>query len=161
MSYQYKYPELYAELARQKERREAAAAGPDPAMVEAARKEARTQAEETLKKKIERAEREKAEAEAAKARAEKELAEQREAQKRAGKLIEREKQTMAEQMEELRKKLEVASSSELAIFKLHFEAAQQSINKMAECLGRVNGAEAAKLRNAFLAMLEAAKEVVV
>lgn len=120
---------------------------------------AREEEAERLQKKIQAAEKAKEQAERAKADAEKELAAVKVAQEEAGAVAAREKQAMAEQVEALQKKLAVASSSEMVIFKLHFEQGQQSINKMTESIGRIaeagdtEGAE--KLKNALRALLNA------
>ncbi|MCD7947522.1 MAG: DUF3102 domain-containing protein [Oscillospiraceae bacterium] len=97
----------------------------DEEAVKAAADAARREAEEKLKKKIEQAEKAKQKAEEAKGKAEQELAARRVAQEQAESRIERERQEFAGQMEELRKKLAVASSSELTIFQLHFDQAQE------------------------------------
>ncbi len=120
---------------------------------------AREEEAERLQKKIQAAEKAKEQAERAKADAEQELAAVKVAQEEAGAVAAREKQAMAEQVEALQKKLAVASSSEMVIFKLHFEQGQQSINKMTESIGRIaeagdtEGAE--KLKNALRALLNA------
>lgn len=115
----------------------------DEEAVKAAAEAARKEAAEQLKAKIEKAEKAKARAEQAKAKAEQELAAV--------------KVAMAEQMKALQKKLAVASSSEMTIFKLHFEQGQASINKMTECIDRMKEAGdsewAGKLRNALTALM--------
>jgi len=134
----------------------------DREAVEAAEKAAREETERKLKAKIEKANMDREKAEKAKARAERELAEAKVAREEAETIAKREREAMAEQMEGLRKKLAVAGSSETAIFKLHFEQAQESINRMAESLGRMweagEGETAGKLKNALAALLRATME---
>lgn len=129
----------------------------DEEAVKAAAEAARKEAAEQLKAKIEKAEQEKARAEQAKAKAEQELAAVKVAQEEARAIADREKEAMTEQMKALQKKLAVASSSEMTIFKLHFEQGQASINKMTECIERMkevgDGEWAGKLRNALTALL--------
>ncbi len=145
----------------------AASAEPDPVVLNAARKEAAEQAkkeaEEKLKKKIEKVEADKRKAEEAKAKAEQELAAQRVTQEKAEQIIAQEKKELSAQVDELRKKLAVASSSEMTIFKLHFESAQESINKMVECLSRMrDGGDAVgadKMKNALKGVLSATNSV--
>lgn len=129
----------------------------DEEAVKAAAEAARKEAAEQLKAKIEKAEQEKARAEQAKAKAEQELAAVKMAQEEARAIADREKEAMTEQMKALQKKLAVASSSEMTIFKLHFEQGQASINKMTECIERMkeagDGEWAGKLRNALIALM--------
>ncbi len=136
----------------------------DESAVKAAADAARAEAEQKLKAKIEKAEKEKKKAEEAKAKAEQDLSALKVAQEESAAVAKREKETMAEQMQALQKKLAVASSSEMTIFKLHFEQGQTSINKMVECVGKMadaGDAEGAdKLKNALKALLTATLEVV-
>lgn len=138
---------------------EEVAAAPTPVAVETvvdeeavkiAAEEARKDTAEKLKAKIEKAER-------AKAKAEQNLAAMKVAQEEAQAIANREKQTLAEQVQTLQKKLAVASSSEMTIFKLHFEQGQASINKMTDCIRKMEEAGdrdgAGKLRNALSALL--------
>lgn len=129
----------------------------DEEAVKAAAEAARKEAAEQLKAKIEKAEQAKARAEQAKAKAEQELAAVKVAQEEARAIADREKEAMTEQMKALQKKLAVASSSEMTIFKLHFEQGQASIDKMTECIERMkdagDGEWAGKLRNALTALL--------
>lgn len=104
--------------------------------VQAARKETETK----LKAKLEKAEKEKARAEEAKNKAEQDLAALKVAQEESAAIVAQEKQAMADQVQALQKKLAVASSSEMTIFKLHFEQGQGSINKMVECINRMRDA---------------------
>lgn len=135
----------------------------DQAAIDAAAAEAKADAEAKLKAKIEKAEKAKEKAEQAKAKAESDLAALKVAQEEAAAVADQEKKAMAEQVQTLQKKLAVASSSEMTIFKLHFEQGQQSINKMTECIARMidagdtEGAE--KLKNALRALLSATQEV--
>lgn len=126
-------------------------------VAEAPTQVARKEAAEQLKAKIEKAEKAKDRAEQAKAKAEQELAAVKVAQEEARAIADREKEAMAEQMKALQKKLAVASSSEMTIFKLHFEQGQASINKMTECIDRMKEAGdsewAGKLRNALTALM--------
>lgn len=82
------------------------------------------------------------------------------AQEQADAVAAKEKETLAEQVETLQKKLAVAASSEVTVFKLHFEQGQTTLAKMRECLGRIadsgDGETAGKLKNAMVAMLTAA-----
>lgn len=144
-------------------REEPAAVAVEPVVDQAAIEKAKAEVEEQLKKKIAAAEKAKEKAERAKADAEQEMAAMKVAQEEANAVAEQEKKAMAEQVQALQKKLAVASSSEMVIFKLHFEQGQQSINKMTECIGRMaeagdaEGAE--KLKNALRALLKATQEV--
>lgn len=135
----------------------------DQEAIDAAAAKAKADAEKTLKAKIEKAEKAKDAAEKAKAKAEQELAALKVAQEEATAIREREKQTLADQVQALQKKLAVASSSEMTIFKLHFEAGQASINKMTDCIERMTEAGdaegAGKLKNALVAMLTTTMEV--
>lgn len=135
----------------------------DQEAIDAAAAKAKADAEKTLKAKIEKAEKAKDAAEKAKAKAEQELAALKVAQEEATAIREREKQTLADQVQALQKKLAVASSSEMTIFKLHFEAGQASINKMTDCIERMTEAGdaegAGKLKNALVALLTTTMEV--
>ena len=129
----------------------------DKEAVDAAAARAKKEAEEKLRSKIEKAEKAKEKAEKDKASAEQELADLKAAQKEKTAAMEREKQAMTEQVQTLQKKLAVASSAEMTAFKLHFGQAQESINKMLDCIQRVadeGDAEGAdKLKNALSALL--------
>lgn len=135
----------------------------DQGAIDAATAAGRKEAEEKLKAKIDKAEKAKEKAEQAKNKAEQDLAALKVAQEEANAITEREKKAMAEQVQELQKKLAVASSSEMTIFKLHFEQGQTSINKMAECIAKMDEAGdregAAKLKNALSALLHSTLEV--
>lgn len=135
----------------------------DEEAVKAAAEEARREATEALKAKIEKAEKARDKAEQAKAKAEQDLAAMKVAQEEAQAITTREKQTLAEQVQTLQKKLAVASSSEMTIFKLHFEQGQASINKMTECITKMaeagDGEGAGKLRKALAALLATTLEV--
>ena len=99
----------------------------------------------------------------AKAKAEQDLAAMKVAQEEAQAIANQEKKNLAEQVQALQKKLAVASSSEMTIFKLHFEQGQTSINKMTECIEKMmeagDGEGAGKLRNALAALLTTTLEV--
>lgn len=135
----------------------------DQDAVKAAADAAKREAEDRLKKKIERAEKAKDAAEKAKAKAEQDLAALKVAQEEQAAIAAKEKEAMAEQVAALQKKLAVASSSEVAIFKLHFGQAQESINKMTDCIQRMTegGAaeDAGKLTKALSALLTATMDV--
>ena len=135
----------------------------DEEAVKAAAEEARKEAAEKLKAKIEKAEKAKERAEQAKAKAEQDLAAMKVAQEEAQAIANQEKKNLAEQVQALQKKLAVASSSEMTIFKLHFEQGQASINKMTECIEKMMEAGdsegAGKLRNALAALLTTTLEV--
>ena len=135
----------------------------DEEAVKAAAEEARKEAAEKLKAKIEKAEKAKERAEQAKAKAEQDLAAMKVAQEEAQAIANQEKKNLAEQVQALQKKLAVASSSEMTIFKLHFEQGQTSINKMTECIEKMmeagDGEGAGKLRNALAALLTTTLEV--
>lgn len=128
----------------------------DEKAVKAAAKEAKEAAEKKLKAKIEKAEQEKA-------KAEQELSAAKVEREEAKAVAEREKQLLSEQVQTLQKKLAVASSSEMTVFKLHFEHTQESINKMTACIctmrenGDSDGAE--KLNAALSALLRSTLEV--
>lgn len=123
----------------------------------AAAAQAKKEAEEKLRSKIEKAEKAKDKAEKDKAKAEQELSDLKAAQEEQAAIMEREKQTMTEQVQVLQKKLAVASSTDMTVFKLYFGQVQESINKMLECIQRVaddgDAEGAAKLKNAMSALL--------
>lgn len=135
----------------------------DEEAIRAAAEEARKAEAEKLKAKITKAEKAKEKAEEAKAKAEQDLAAMKVAQEEAQAIANQEKKSLAEQVQTLRKKLAMASSSEITIFKLHFEQGQASINKMAECITRMAEAGdsegAAKLRKALAALLTTTLDV--
>lgn len=135
----------------------------DAAAISAAEEAARKETEEKLKAKIEKAEKAREKAEQAKGKAEQDLAALKVAQEQAAAIAEREKKAMVDQVQDLQKKLAVASSSEMTIFKLHFEQGQASINEMVECIDRMadaGDAEGAdKLKDALTHMLTSALEV--
>ena len=135
----------------------------DQDAVNAAAEAARAETEQKLKAKIEKAEKAKEKAEQAKNKAEQDLAAFKVSQEEAAAIAEQEKKAMADQVQTLQKKLAVASSSEMTIFKLHFEQGQTSINKMSECIGKMEDAGdaegAAKLKNALKALLSTTLEV--
>lgn len=136
----------------------------DQAAIDAAAEKARAETEEKLKAKIKKAEKAKEKAEQAKAKAEGDLAALKVAQEQTGAIAEQEKKALAEQVQDLQKKLAMASSSETTIFKLYFDQTQDNLNKMAECVARMTDAGdadgAARLKAAFNALLDAAREVV-
>lgn len=88
---------------------------------------------------------------------EQELSDLKAAQKEQTAAMEREQQAMTEQVQALQKKLAVVSSTDMTVFKLHFEQVQESINKMLYCIKRIedNGDTegAAKLKNAMSVLL--------
>jgi len=135
----------------------------DTEAISAAEEAARKETEEKLKAKIEKAEKAREKAEQAKSKAEQDLAAMKVAQEQAAAIAEREKKAMADQVQDLQKKLAVASSSEMTIFKLHFEQGQGSINKMAECISKMEEAGdtegAGKLKNALITLLNSTLEV--
>ena len=136
---------LKAELEELKNRPiNVAVTGPDDKALAAARKEAaaeaKKKAEAALTKQIEKAESEKAAAESAKAKAEQALAAAQVAQEKNAVVAAKEKEAMSEQMDEMRKKFAVASSSEMSIFKIHFEEAQSQLNKLIACVVRMSEA---------------------
>ncbi len=135
----------------------------DEAAITEAKKAAHEESEKKLKAKIEQAQKEKEKAEQAKHKAEQDLAALKVAQEQANAVAEREKKSMADQVADLQKKLAMASSSEMTIFKLHFEQGQDSINKMAACIARMEEAGdsegAEKLKNALAALLNSTLEV--
>lgn len=136
----------------------------DEAAVKAAADAARAEAEQALQKKLDKAKADKEKAEQAKAKAEQDMAALKAAQAEAEAVAAQEKKAMEENMEALRKKLAVASSSEVVVFKLHFEQGQNSVNKMNECIAKMqeagDGEGAEKLRAALRAMLTAALEAI-
>ncbi|WP_195984061.1 DUF3102 domain-containing protein [Clostridium sp. D33t1_170424_F3] len=136
----------------------------DQEAVRAAAEAARKEAEEKLKAKIDRAEKAKAKAEQAMTKAEQDLATMKTAQEEEFAAAEREKQAMTEQVQALRKKLAVASSSEIAVFKLHFESAQTAVNRMMAGLDKLwdSGDDdgAGKMAAALLALLRATEAAV-
>ncbi len=133
---------------------------PDKAAIDAAVKAE----QEKLAGKIKKAEAAKEKAEQARSKVEQDLAALKVAQEQTAAIAEREKQTLAEQVQTLQKKLAMAASSETTVFKLYFDQTQENINKMAECVARMeeggDAAGAGKLKAALCAMLSAALEVV-
>ena len=133
----------------------------DKAAISAAEEAVRKETEAKLKTKIEKAEKAKENAEKAKSKAEQDLAALKVAQQEATAIAEREKQTLYAQVQHLKKQLAVASSSEMTIFKLHFEQCQNSINKMVDCVNLMkdagDGEGSEKLKAAFLTLMEAGK----
>ncbi len=136
----------------------------DEEAVKAAADAARAEAEQALQKKLEKAKADKEKAEQEKAKAEQNMAALKAAQAEAEAVAAQEKKAMEENLESLRKKLAVASSSEVVVFKLHFEQGQTSVNKMNECITKMEQAGdeegAGKLRAALRAMLTAALEAI-
>lgn len=132
---------------------------PDKAAIEAAVKAE----QEKLAGKIKKAEAAKEKAEKEKAKAEQDLAAVKVAQEEAAAIAEQEKKTLAEQVQTLQKKLAVASSSDMTVFKLYFDQTKANIDKMAESITRMAEAGdtdgATRLKNALAALLNAALEV--
>lgn len=100
------------------------------AAAEDAAKAARQQAEQELKAKIEKAEAAKQKALDAKSKAEQDLAALKATHQQTESVAEQEKKILSDRCAELQKKLAVASSSEMTVFKTHFENAQAATNKM-------------------------------
>lgn len=127
----------------------------DTEAIEAAAKTAKEEAEQKLKAKIEKAEK-------AKAAAEQKLAAAKLAQEEAAAVAEKERQVLADQVQSLQKKLAVASSGEITVFKLYFDQAQQAVNKMADTIENMKKAgsteDAEKLTNALRALLTTSQE---
>lgn len=134
----------------------------DEEAVKAAADAARAEAEQALQKKLDKAKADKEKAEQAKAKAEQDMAALKAAQAEAEAVAAQEKKAMEEHMATLQKKLAVASSSEMVVFKLHFEQGQTSVNKMNECIAKMqeagDGEGAGKLKSALRAMLTASLE---
>lgn len=122
---------------------------------------AKKEKEEELQKQMDKLIAEKKKADDAKAAAEKKLADLKMSQEEETATLRREKEIVEEQMKTVQKKLATASSSEITIFKLHFEQCQATINKMRDCITNMESAgkgdDAEKLKRAFVAMLNAAK----
>ena len=120
-------------------------------------------AQAELRQKLEKARKAKEKAEAAAAEAEKKLAAAKSAESDAHAAAEKERQGLAGQVEALKKQLTVASSAEVAVFKLHFEQCQSSVNKMNECVEKLAQAGdsegAGKLKKALAALLTRTLEV--
>ena len=128
-------------------------------------------AQEELKKKISKLEKDKASAEAAKRKAETEkkaaednLASLRAQNAEGSKAHQAEITVLEQQNKELRKQLAVASSSEMSVYKIHFEQAQKSINEMISCIGRMRTAgdeeTAGKATDALRALLDTCSKAV-
>lgn len=132
---------------------------PDKAAIAAAVKAE----QEKLAGKIKRAEAAKEKAEKEKAKAEQDLAAVKVAQEEAATIAEQEKKTLAEQVQALQKKLAVASSSDMTVFKLYFDQTKTNIDKMTESITRMAEAGdadgATRLKTALAALLNAALEV--
>lgn len=120
-------------------------------------------AQAELQQKLEKARKAKEKAEAAAAEAEKKLAAAKSAESDAHTAAEKERQNLAGQVEALKKQLTVVSSAEVAVFKLHFEQCQFSVNKMTECVEKLAQAGdsegAGKLKKALAALLTRTLEV--
>ncbi len=112
----------------------------DERELDAARKEAadKARAEESkkLKSQIEKAEQAAKKANEEKAKAEQAAAAAKAAYDQAAQIEAKEREQLNAEMNDLRKKLAMAGSSEMTIFKVHFEAMQEQANKMIECIGR-------------------------
>lgn len=121
-------------------------------------------AQAELQQKLEKARKAKEKAEDAAAEASKKLAAERAATSNAQAVAEKEQHGLAGQVEALKKQLAVASSAEVAVFKLHFEQCQMAVNKMSECIESLakggNDEDAEKLKNALVALLSKTLEVV-
>jgi len=135
----------------------------DQEALNAAAAEARAETEAKLKARIEKAEKAKEKAEQAKSKAEQDLAALKVEREQADSIAEQEKKALANQVQDLQKRLAMASSSEITVFKLYFDQTQVNVNKMVECVtrmaegGDVEGAE--KMKNALKAFLAAAGEL--
>lgn len=120
-------------------------------------------AQAELQQKLEKARKAKEKAEAAAAETEKKLAAAKSAESDAHTAAEKERKNLAGQVEALKKQLTVASSAEVAVFKLHFEQCQSSVNKMTECVEKLAQAGdsegAGKLKKALAALLTRTLEV--
>lgn len=112
----------------------------DERELDAARKEAadKARADEAkkLKSQIEKAEQAAKKANEEKAKAEQAAAAAKAAYDQTAQVEAKEKEILNGEIADLRKKLAMAGSSEMTIFKVHFEAMQDQANKMIECIGR-------------------------
>lgn len=112
----------------------------DEKELDAARKEAadKARADEAkkLKSQIEKAEQAAKKANEEKAKAEQAAAAAKAAYDQTAQVEAKEKEILNGEIADLRKKLAMAGSSEMTIFKVHFEAMQDQANKMIECIGR-------------------------
>ena len=112
----------------------------DEKELDAARKEAaekaRAEEAEKLKAQIEKAEQAAKKANEEKTKAEQAAAAAMAAYDQAAQVEAKEKEILNGEIADLRKKLAMAGSSEMTIFKVHFEAMQEQANKMIECIGR-------------------------
>lgn len=137
---------------------EVAVMEPDQEMLDKIRTEAAAEAAD----RINRAEEKMQEFDRQRAAAEEALAALREVQEEAEAASKQEQKAMEERMHDLQKKLAVASSQEIAIFKIHFDQGQTSVNRMNECIGKMqdagDNAGAEKLRSALRAMLQASMD---
>lgn len=128
---------------------------PDKDLIEAAERRIK----EELTAKIDKAQKAKEKAEQAKSKAQDDLKKLEAEQKESEDSARREKEALTQQIEALQKKLTVSSSSDMAVFKLHFEQCQTSVNKMLECVGKIRSAgdseNADKLNNALNSLLSA------
>lgn len=89
-----------------------------------------------LRKQIEEAEKKVAAAAEEKAKAEREAAAAKATYEQAAQAGEKERELLAGELEQLRKKLAIAGSSEMTIFNVHFDAIQEQANHMVECITR-------------------------
>lgn len=127
--------ELKAKLAGLEKPRPAGPAELDAAR-KAAAKEAREAEAKKLRKQIEEAEKKAAEAAGEKAKAEREASAAKAAYEQAAQAGAKERELLAGELEQLRKKLAMAASSEMTVFKVHFDAIQEQANHMIDCITR-------------------------
>ena len=127
----------------------------DEQAVASAADAARKETEDKLRRKIDNAKTAQKKAEDEKTRAEQALASARAEATEAAALAEKEKGQLTKEAERLRKKLAMASSGDVTVFKAHFDLLQQTGNKLLETLDKMEDAiTAAKLRGALLQLLE-------
>lgn len=113
-----------------------------------AEKQARKDAEAKLEKQI-------AKAKEDKAKAEQQLAVQKTAHEQVAAAMARENEQLAEKAAKLQKKLAVTSSADIAIFKVYFDDAQSTANKMLECIKRLADAGDVENKSKLTAALRA------
>ena len=135
---------------------------PDETELERIRKEAEAsaqkKAEEAMQKKLEKAKKEVAKAKKEADEATKAIEAYEAAQKEAEEAMVKAKKELAQVREETEKKLKLAGSYGITMFKVYFETTQENINQMLSCIQSVEEAgeaeEAAKIRRALQALCQ-------
>ena len=148
---------LYSELQEAKDAESSETESP-AGDIEKARKEAAAEAKaavkEEAKKKLEKAETAIKKAEEAAKRLEAEKEELKADYERREQAAQGQNKALAEKVSSLEKQMTVSASTELTAFKLHFEAAKDSVNKMLESMAKLDDETKPKLKAAVKAFCE-------